>query len=99
MLLPARSCSNTSSTLALFTLSVLFLSKIDNDSYLIIVYRDFEKILVSDYKVKDAEDTSKALDDASKNVKTSTGQKLLKLVGEHHSEISIGADFSVDSIP
>ena len=53
---------------------------ITNDSYLIIVYRDFEDTLVLDFPVKDAEDTAKAIDNASTKAKTSTGQKLLKLV-------------------
>ena len=57
------------------------MTKITNDSYLIIVYRDFEDILVSYFPIKDAEDTAKAMDNAASKTKTSTGQKLLKLVG------------------
>ena len=53
---------------------------ITNDSYLIIVYRDFDNILVSDFPEEKKEETAKALDDASTKVKTNTGQKLLKLV-------------------
>ena len=54
---------------------------VTNDSYLIIVYRDFDDILVSDFSAKEAEDTAKAMDNAASKTKTSTGQKLLKLVG------------------
>lgn len=53
---------------------------ITNDSYLIIVYRDFEDTLVLDFPVKDVEDTAKVIDNASTKAKTSTGQKLLKLL-------------------
>lgn len=53
---------------------------ITNDSYLIIVYRDFENILVSDFPEEQKEEISNTLNTASAQAKTSTGQKLLKLV-------------------
>lgn len=56
------------------------IKNITNDSYLIIVYSDFDDILVSDFKSKDSEDITNTINDASSQVKTSTGQKLLKLV-------------------
>lgn len=51
-----------------------------NDSYLIIVYRDFDNILVSDFPEEEKEEMSNSLNNASAQAKTSTGQKLLKLV-------------------
>lgn len=51
-----------------------------NDSYLIIVYQLFDDILVSDFSEDEKEATATSLNDASSGVKTSTGQKLLKLV-------------------
>ena len=51
-----------------------------NDSYLIIVYQLFDDILVSDFPEDEKEATATSLNDASTQAKTSTGQKLLKLV-------------------
>lgn len=53
---------------------------ITNDSYLIIVYRDFDNILVSDFPEEEKESTTNTLNNASSQVNTSVGQKLLKLV-------------------
>src|SRR5574344_2275308 len=51
-----------------------------NDSYLIIVYQFFDDIIVSDFIEKEKDTTINTLNNASSQVKTSTGQKLLKLV-------------------
>lgn len=56
------------------------INNIANDSYLIIVYQDFDNILISDFPEEKKEEIAKSLDNASTKAKTSTGQKLLKLV-------------------
>lgn len=57
------------------------LNLIDNDSYLMIVYKDFDSIIVNTYKQKDVGDTEEIINASASVSKTSTGQKLLKLAG------------------
>lgn len=54
--------------------------KIEKDSYLIIVYKDFDNILISDFPEKKKENSTNILNKISNQSKTSTGQKLLKVV-------------------
>src|SRR5574344_766017 len=56
------------------------LNLIDNDSYLIIVYKDFDSIIVDSYSSKSKSDTEQVINASASKSKTSTGQKLLKLV-------------------
>lgn len=56
------------------------LNSIDNDSYLMIVYKDFNSIIVNTYSEKDKVDTEQVINASASVSKTSTGQKLLKLV-------------------
>ena len=53
---------------------------IDNDSYLMIVYKDFDSIIVNTYSEKDKVDTEQVINTSASVSKTNTGQKLLKLV-------------------
>jgi hypothetical protein len=56
------------------------LNLIDNDSYLMIVYKDFDSIIVNTYSEKDKVDTEQVINTSASVSKTNTGQKLLKLV-------------------
>ena len=57
------------------------LNLINNDSYLIIVYKDFDSIIVNTYSDKVAKDIEQTMNASASVSKTSTGQKLLKLAG------------------
>jgi len=57
------------------------LNLIDNDSYLMIVYKNFDSIIVNTYSEKDKVDTEQVINASVSITKTSTGQKLLKLAG------------------
>ena len=56
------------------------LNLIDNDSYLIIVYKDFDNIIVDTYSDKKTEDLKQTLNASASISKTNNGQKLLKLL-------------------
>lgn len=56
------------------------LNLIDNDSYLMIVYKDFDSIIVNTYSDKEKVDTEQVINASASVSKTSTGQKLLKLI-------------------
>lgn len=56
------------------------LNYITNDAYLILVYKDFDGIIVRDKDYKKISQATNILNKASAQAKTSTGQKLLKLV-------------------
>ena len=56
------------------------LNYITNDAYLILVYKDFDGIIVSNKDYKEITQATNILNKASAQAKTSTGQKLLKLV-------------------
>lgn len=56
------------------------LNLIDNDSYLIIVYKDFDSIIVNTYSSKDISDTEQIINASASISKTNNGQKLLKLL-------------------
>ena len=56
------------------------MTKIDNDSYLIIVYKDFNNIIVNNYPIKSKTDTEQIINASASITKTNNGQKFLKIL-------------------